>query len=675
MTVPLGRDICGDLPHAERREWLVTNGIGGYGCGTIAGLLSRHYHGLLVAALKPPLQRTLLLAKLDEQVIYGGQVYALGCNRWADGAVIPQGYRLIERFCLEGTVPVWTFAIADGLLEKRVWMEQGANTTYVRYTLVRASQPLTLSLQALVNYRDHHGNPQGPGWQMQGRPRPQGIEIRAFEGAVPFYLLAAGAEISPAHSWYRHYALAVEQYRGIYPYDDHLHGATVTVDLAVGQSLTLVASTGPDADLNGEAALRRQRLHEQGLLQQWHAAAGQDHPAWVHQLVLAADQFVVGRTVAGTPGKTVIAGYPWFGDWGRDTMIALPGLAIATGRPAIARPILRTFAQYLDQGMLPNLFPEAGESPGYNTVDAILWYFEALRAYYQASQDQALLAELFPALAEVIEWHQRGSRYQIHLDSDGLIYAGEPGVQLTWMDAKVDDWVVTPRIGKPIEISALWYNALVAMAQFAPVLGKSATPYQQLAEQTRQGFQRFWPGNRGYCYDVLDGPEGDDTSLRPNQIVAVALPASELLGPSLLSPVQQRAVVDSVAQHLVTSYGLRSLAADAPQYQGHYGGDRWQRDGAYHQGPVWGWLIGPFVQAHLKVYGDSSLARRFLAPLADHLSDGCIGSLSEIFDGDPPHRPRGAFAQAWTVAEVLRAYRLTVEAPREYQATTGLDMT
>lgn len=660
--IQLGRDICGDLANAERREWLVTNGIGGYGCGTIAGLLSRHYHGMLVAALKPPLQRTLLLAKVEEQVAYGGQVYALGSNRWADGAVAPRGYQLIERFHLEGTVPVWTFAIGDGLLQKRIWMEQGANTTYVGYTLIRASQPLVLSLQALVNYRDHHGYTQGSGWQMQINPCSQGVEVQAFEGAVPLYLLAA-AEISAAHSWYQNYGLATEQYRGIYPYDDHLHGATVRGELGLGQSLTLVASTEPTADLDGQGALQRQRLHEQGLLEQWHRAAGREHPAWLGQLVLAANQFVVERRVAGTVGKTVIAGYPWFGDWGRDTMIALPGLAIATGRLAIARPILRTFARYLDGGMLPNLFPEAGETPGYNTVDAILWYFEAIRAYYQASQDRALLAELFPALAEVIEWHRRGTRYHIHLDTDGLMYAGEAGVQLTWMDAKVDDWVVTPRIGKPIEISALWYNALVIMAQFAQILGQAAAPYQRLAEQTRQGFQRFWQAEQGHCYDVLDGPEGDDAALRPNQIFAVALPARPSAAPGLLSAAQQRAVVDRVAQTLITSYGMRSLTPDHADYKGHYGGDRWQRDGAYHQGPVWGWLIGPFVQAHLNVYGDSAMARRFLEPLADQLRDGCIGNLSEIFDGDPPHHPRGAFAQAWTVAEVLRAYRLTLERP------------
>ena len=654
-----GREICGELSTANQREWLVTNGIGGYACGSISGILGRHYHGLLVAALKPPLERTLLLTKLDETVHYAGRLWSLSSNRWANGTIAPKGYQFIEQFYLEGTIPVWIFACGDALIEKRIWMEQGENTTYIRYTLKRASQPVALTLNSLVNYRNHHGNTQGDDWQMQVNSHPYGIEVQAFESAVPFYLLTAAAQAALAHSWYYGYRLAMEQYRGIYPHDDHLHVATFKLDLSLGQSFTLVASTTPRADLNGEAALRRQRLHIHSLIGDWYThPQSKQLPGWLEQLVLAADQFIVERSVAGNSGKTVIAGYPWFGDWGRDTMIALPGLAIATNRPNIAQPILNTFAQYLDQGMLPNLFPEAGETPEYNTVDAILWYFEAVRAYYDATQDQEFIAKLFPVLADVIEWHQKGTRYQIHLDTDGLIYAGEPGVQLTWMDAKLGDWVITPRIGKPVEINALWYNALLCMVQFAQCLHQPANTYQQLAQKTLNGFQRFWNAERGYCYDVIDGPDGDDDALRPNQIFAVSLPAASLAGSELLSAEQQTAVVTVVSQELLTSYGLRSLATTHPNYQGRYGGSPLQRDSAYHQGPVWGWLIGHFVQAHLKVHNNPELARSFLDPMAAHLHSGCVGTLSEIFDGNPPHSPRGAFAQAWTVAEVLRAYRL-----------------
>lgn len=662
MTVQFGRDICGNFRSATEREWLVTNGIGGYACGTIAGTLTRHYHGLLVAALKPPLERTLLFTKLDEQVNYGEAIYNLSSDRWADDTIKPQGYRHIEQFHLEGTIPVWTFACGDARLEKRVWMEQGANTTYVRYTLTRAGKGIALALKAFVNYRSHHGNTQGDDWQMTVQAQPQGLTVQAFAEATPFYLWADEAQVDLAHTWYQNYALAVEQYRGIFPCDDHLHVATFHTELAVGQSFTLIASNHSPEDFIVDAALQKRRYHEQTLLKQWESSQRADDappPAWLNQLVLAADQFVVEREVAGNPGKTVIAGYPWFGDWGRDTMIALPGLAIATGRPNLAKPILRTFAQHLDQGMLPNLFPEAGETPAYNTVDAILWYFEAIRAYYSATQDQALLAELFPILVEVIAWHQQGTRYHIHLDEDGLLYAGEPGVQLTWMDAKIGDWVVTPRIGKPVEINALWHNALLIMAEFATDLGEVATPYQQLAQQARLSFQRFWCGDRGYCYDVIDGPTGDDLSLRPNQILAVALPSVVLSHERLLYSEQQKAVVDTVAKTLLTSYGLRSLSPNHADYKGQYGGDPVARDSAYHQGPVWGWLIGPFVQAHLQVYQNPAIARSFLAPMVNHLNAACVGTLSEIFDGDAPHIPRGAFAQAWTVAEVLRAYRLT----------------
>jgi predicted glycogen debranching enzyme len=338
-------------------------------------------------------------------------------------------------------------------------------------------------------------------------------------------------------------------------------------------------------------------------------------------------------------------------------MISLPGLTLASGRPEVAARILRTFARFVDQGMLPNRFPEVSETTEYNTVDATLWYFEAIRAYHSATGDDDLLQELFPALQEIIAWHQRGTRYNIHLDpADGLLYAGEEGLQLTWMDAKISDWVVTPRIGKPVEINALWYNALRTMAGFARRLGEPADRYDTLTNQARVGFARFWNGAAGHCYDVIDGPEGDDPALRPNQLLAVSLPYSPLNGR------QQRAVVEVSARHLLTSHGLRSLAPGNLAYSGHYGGDQRQRDTAYHQGTVWGWLIGPFVKAHLRVYRDPDLAQTHLVPLARHLADHGLGTVSEIFDGDAPFKPRGCFAQAWSVAELLRAWQLTENA-------------
>jgi predicted glycogen debranching enzyme len=663
----LGRDICGNLDLAESREWLVTNGIGGYASGTVAGLLTRRYHGLLVAALNPPLGRTLMLAKLEETALYDGREYPLSTNRWADGTVEPKGYLHLERFALEGTVPVWRFACADALLEKRVWMQQGANTTYIHYHLHRASVPLQLTLKGMVNYRDYHGSTRSNGWQMEVVAIDRGIAITAYPGASPLYLLcdraprsARGnrAQAFPAHTWYYGFDLAAERYRGLGDREDHLQAAMFAATLNPGESLTLVASTEKNPPLNGETALKLRHSQEQKLLEAWKDSRpldAQEAPAWIEHLVLTADQFIVNRPLPEDPsGKTIIAGYPWFSDWGRDTMIALPGLTLATGRPEITRSILRTFAKYADCGMLPNRFPDAGEQPEYNTVDATLWYFEAIRAYYAATEDEDLLRELFPVLAAIIDWHCRGTRYNIHLDpSDGLLYAGEAGVQLTWMDAKVGDWVVTPRIGKPIEVNALWYNALRTMARFARQVSKPHQEYEAMADRVLARFSRFWSADLGYCYDVLDTPAGDDASLRPNQIFAVSLPESPL------TPAQQRGVVETCARRLLTSHGLRSLCPDHPQYQGRYGGNQRQRDGAYHQGTVWGWLIGPFVSAHLRVYGDRALAREFLEPMSDHLTAHGLGSLSEIFDGDAPMTPRGCIAQAWTVAEVLRAAVVT----------------
>ena len=695
MGIKLGRDICSNPILALDREWLVANGIGGYASGTIAGILTRRYHGLLVAAVAPPLGRTLLLTKLDETIGCDKRLYPLYANQWADGTIEADGVQQIESFHLEGAIPLWRFAVADALLEKRVWMQQGANTTYIQYSVVRSTQPIALRVKALVNYRDHH-HLRRANWQP---------EVAAIEGGISvgtsLYMFAAGAKMETAQEWHYDFELSKESDRGLDSCEDHFHAVTFSRELQLGESLTLVASTDPSPNLDGRQALKARQSYEQKLVElarnnkskgkkQKYYRLPRKAPDYVDSLVLAADQFIVNRYLASTSasdssrsdsskigkkkksdsrtieGKSIIAGYPWFSDWGRDTMISLPGLTLCTGRPQIARTILETFARYVDKGMLPNAFPEAGETPHYNTVDATLWYFEAIRAYYEATGDRKLVRKLWPILVEIVDWHQRGTRYQIQMDpEDGLIYAGEPGVQLTWMDAKVGDWVVTPRTGKAVEINALWYNALQIMVEFAGLLRQRDYPtktlrdlYRQMAERAKAGFARFWNAEVGYCYDVIDSPDGPDSpdspygcdaSLRPNQIFAVSLPHSPL------TRKQQRGVVISCARKLLTSHGLRSLSPDDPQYQGHYGGEIIRRDGAYHQGTVWGWLLGPFVLAHLRVYQDPTQAQLFLEPMIRHLLAGGVGSLSEIFDGDAPMTPRGCIAQAWTVAELLRA--------------------
>ena len=659
--VQFGREICCFLSDASAREWLVTNGIGGFASGTVAGLATRRYHGLLIAALKAPLGRTLLVSKLEETVRYADRSYPLATDRWADGTVNPEGYRHIERFRLDGTTPVWTFACADALLEKRVWMQHGANTTYIQYSLVRASRSLELDIKALVNYRDYHSSTHAGDWRINIEPVEHGLRVAAFGGAVPFYIFISSGPVELAHDWYRNFGLSREQYRGLDDREDHLHAGTFRATLRPGESLTMICSTDAKPELEGVKAWEARARHERALLGRWtalHPPLSQAAPSWVKQLVVAADQFIVSRPLKEDPAAcSIIAGYHWFGDWGRDTMIALPGLTLATGRPEIARNVLRTFGRFVDRGMLPNVFPDVGETPEYNTVDATLWYFEAIRQYFAATKDEKFLREIFPTLADIIDWHNRGTRYNIHVDpADGLLYAGEPGVQLTWMDAKVGDWVVTPRIGKPIEVNALWFNALVSMAHFAQVLDKPGTLYDSLAVQVRRNFQRFWNEPLKYCFDVIDGPGGHDSSLRPNQIFAVSLPESPL------THAQQRAVVDACGRELLTSVGLRSLASGHPKYQGTYVGGPRERDGTYHQGTVWGWLLGPFVQAHLRVFGDPAEAASFLEPIANHIRTHGLGTASEIFDGDAPFEPRGCVAQAWTVGELLRTWAAVADA-------------
>jgi predicted glycogen debranching enzyme len=656
LTVAFERDACGDLAISARREWLVTNGLGGFASGTVAGVQTRRYHALLVAALKPPVGRTVLVASLDETAKYSGESYALATSRWHDGTIAPDGYRYLERFNLEESVPVWTYALGDALVEKRVWMEQDANTTYVTYGIARASAPVHLRVQVMVNYRDFHSSTHAGDWQMAIDRVDSGVRVRAFEGAAAFAVRSDLAACEPAHTWYRNYDLAEERARGLDDVEDRLHAATFSVVLEQGQSVTFVASTDEGAALDGNAALHRQREHDRSVL-----AAFDTAPGWIARLALAADQFIVRRPLTSDPGAlSVIAGYHWFGDWGRDTMIALPGLTLASGRAPVAAKILETFGRYLDRGMLPNFFPDAGETPEYNTVDASLWFVEAIRQYVAATGDVPLLRKLYPSLAQIVRCYRDGARYNIHCDQDdGLIWAGENGVQLTWMDAKVGDWVVTPRIGKPVEVNALWFNALQCISQFARMLGTPDSECETWAEKTRAGFARFWNAERSCCYDVIDAPDGNEAALRPNQIFAVSLPYSPLTAP------QQQHVVDACGSALLTTHGLRSLEASDTQFRPFYGGAQLERDGAYHQGTVWTWLIGPYALAHYRVYGDRDAALALLTTTGAQVSGYGLGTLAEIADGTPPFRPNGCVAQAWSVAEILRVWRL-LQSPERY---------
>ena len=659
--VQMGREVCGDLATAESREWLVTNGLGGFALGTVAGTATRRYHGLLIAALEPPVRRTMLVNGLDETVRYRGTVHSLATNHWTSGFVSPSGYLQIEGFHLEGSKPVWRFALAEALLERRVWMKQGENTTYVQYSLLRGNNPIELDAKVLVNYRDFHNTTQAQDWRMDIEPVQHGLRVKAFEGAVPLFLKSATGNWTPQHEWYRNYFLPVERERGLDDHEDRLFAGMFQCQLRLGESVTLVFSTEENASLDAEQTRTQQSSYECKLFKDWQAQHGKvcatppdGEPGWLWQLVLAADQFLVQRTFPDqTRGRSVIAGYPWFSDWGRDTMITLPGLTLSLGRAEIARDTLRTFSRFVDGGLLPNTFPDAGGPPQYNTVDATLWFFEALRQYFEATKDVELIREVFPTLAGIIDAHVNGTHFNIKADpADGLLSAGSSDVQLTWMDAKVGDWVITPRSGKPVEINALWINALYHMAIFAATLQRPRDNYEKLAERATQNFQKFWNVERECCYDVIDTPGGErDAALRPNQIFAVSLPISPL------SPSQQRSVVEVVSQHLLTSLGLRSLGPQEPGYKGKCSGGQRERDTAYHQGTVWGWLLGPFALAHYRVYGDAPVAQSFLEPLGETIYAGGLGTLGEVFGGDAPFPPAGCPAQAWTVAEVFRAWQ------------------
>ncbi len=658
--IQFGRAVCGELAAAESREWWLSNGLGAYAAGTLAQTLTRRYHGLLVAPVVPPLGRHLTFAKADAVLRCGEKTWPLHTNRWQSGAVTPRGHVHIESFHLDGRMPVWHYAIGAWRIEHRIWLEPGANTVYLAYRLLDAAdETLELDLALLINARDHHTNTSAEAFAPVIIATGDGTRLTVQHEASdrPTFALnfaARGGTFRADHTWYRDFHLSAEQARGLPTTDNHLCAGTATLRITADEWVGISASLEHPAPLYLNEALRRFVAHDQALVKRAQVVVAElrSAPTWVLQLVRAADDFVFARPLPSLPqGQSIIAGYPWFGDWGRDTMIALPGLLLATGRHEAARTILQTFAQYIDGGMLPNYFPAHGETPEYNTVDAALWFIEAWRAYFDVVQDERLLREIFPVLAEIVAAHVNGTRYGIKVDPvDGLLAAGVPGVQLTWMDAKLGDWVVTPRQGKPVEINALWFNALMTIADFATRLKLDAAPYRARAAQVSASFTRFVRPDAPGLFDVLDGPDGHDASVRPNQIFAVSLCHSPLTAET------QASVVHCCGEQLLCSYGLRSLTPTHPAYRGQYVGDARSRDASYHQGPAWAWLLGHFALAEYRATGDAARAQARLAPIETHLFDAGLGTVSELFDGDPPHTARGAPSQAWSVACTLEAW-------------------
>jgi predicted glycogen debranching enzyme len=648
--IQFNQETCGNLDAALRREWLETNGLGGFASSTIIGLNTRRYHGLLVAATKPPVGRLVMLAKLEETLFIDGRPFDLSANRYP-GVVHPQGFRFLKQFRLD-QLPTFTYEIEGIEIEKTVFMIYGENSTVVQYELRRNNHPqrsksLWLEIRPLIAFRDYHSTTHENGAISSAVEEHSGLAgVTPYQGLPSLYLAHNAVELRKTGDWYRNFEYDAERERGLDHSEDLFNPLVLRFDLLARRRASVIASTErrdvAKVEEYRQAEIRRRNTRMSG--------ATQDD--FGQTLAAAADQYIVTRG----DQKTVIAGYHWFGDWGRDTMIALPGLTLSTGRYDVARSILRTFAKHVDHGMLPNRFPDAGEMPEYNTVDATFWFFEAARAYLAHTGDLEFVRnELYPVFSDIISWHVRGTRYGIKVDPGGLIESGEAGLQLTWMDAKAGDWVVTPRRGKPVEIQALWYNALCIMEDLGRKFGDEAGQkrYRDMAAVASWSFnQLFWNEKAGCLYDVTNG--SPDPSIRPNQILAVSLPHS------MLSAERAMSVVEKVREHLLTPYGLRTLSASDPEYRGRYTGGPVERDGAYHQGTVWPWLMGPFIAAYVKVNGGSDAARRqaaeWLAPLKDHLADAGLGHISEIFDGDAPHQPRGCIAQAWSVAEVLRTY-------------------
>jgi glycogen debranching enzyme len=621
MPISFDATVTHSLDNSASLEWLEANGLGGWASGTIAGCHTRRYHGLLVAATHPPVGRMVLLSKLAETVAIGGERFELDTNRYA-GAVHPHGHELLESFTLD-PMPTFVYEAGGVKLRKTVAAIHGENTTVVFYDVLEAPAPFTLELRPLIAFRDHHALQRAnDGIRFANASFADGVfRARPYDGAPELFLQVAKASFSAKPDWYFKFEYARELERGLDAHEDLFCYGAFHRQLAKGDRFGVIVSTGDVAGRDPQTLIAGERARRELV------AGDAEDGATVRSLVLAADAFVVR-----------------------------PGLCLATGRYDDAKRILRASARAVDHGMLPNRSPEAGDAVEFNTVDAALWFFVAGHRYLESSGDEEfVLGELLPAFEDILAWHERGTRHGIRVDEQGMLYAGEPGVQLTWMDAKVGDWVVTPRRGKPVEIQALWYNALCILADLRKRAGNTsgAASLMTRAKKVKDCFvEEFWNAEAGCLFDVVDG-ERRDASIRPNQILALSLPYP------LLPKDKARAILSVVEAKLLTPYGLRSLAPDDPAYRGRYEGDPSVRAVSYHQGTVWSWLLGPYADALIKTGGavGKTKARKLIEGLAPHLQEAGLGTISEIFDGDAPHAPRGCPAQAWSVGEVLRVFK------------------
>jgi predicted glycogen debranching enzyme len=673
-------------------EWIITNGLGGYASGTVGGFNTRRFHGWLIAALPAPHGRVMMANSLRERFYIRNRLFELSCQ---DLVTQPQTDLTAERndppistsepispyleeFRLETGLPVWTFRIEDAVLEKRVCMVHTQNTTSIIYTLLQGEG--RLEVRPALHVRSHEGSLEGPPHaQYRFTTVEQGFELHVSETLPPLKFSWEGDQ-SGFHTGMKQIAnlrYRIEESRG-YDWQGGLWSpGEFTAELGNGQTAALLVSTEPWERVQALTPAQTFDLEMERRRRLLQIAPESAREGFAAELVFAADQFLItpiGRTVdqvrahaIGDEVRSIIAGYHWFTDWGRDTMISLEGLTLSTGRHREAEYILRSFANYTRNGLIPNLFPEGTNSGLYHTADATLWYFHAVDRYLTYTEDTETLEFLLPKFVDIIHWHLRGTDFGIGVDSsDGLLRQGAVGYQLTWMDAKVGDWVVTPRRGKAVEINALWYNALRLTAQWLDQLGDVTGDRSRFADHADLAYasfqKRFWNPALDCLFDVVDSPEErdgllvnphNDPSVRPNQVIALALKYP------VLAEEKWKPVLELVKKELLTPVGLRSLSPRDKYYKAKYDGDLWTRDAAYHQGTVWSWLIGPFCDAWRRVYPDDvASVTSFLKGFEQHLHENGLGTISEIFDGEFPFAPRGCIAQAWSVAEVLRCHLL-----------------
>ncbi len=650
MQTIFDSNITKDYEQGRTREWIVTNGLGSYASSTVIGLNTRAYHGLLIASLDPPVRRILFLSKFEERIEAGGREYLLPVNRYP-GAIYPQGYTHLEQFRFE-RYPVFVYRTGNTIIEKSVFMPFEENSTIVTYKVLETDLPIKISVLPIINYRDYHGRThEDPRWNFTQTLNPKGVEIRAFPGATTLYLQSDIAPYATTGSWYKNFIYEAEAERGLEDREDQYNPGYFSTRLDQGSQFSIIASLLKRETFSPEGLRYREMLRLRSIL----GRLPQSDPFYL-TLANAADTFIVRRK--STNAKTIIAGYHWFADWGRDSMISLPGLTLVTKREEEAKEIIRTFLSYLSEGLIPNIFPESGsiESLEYNSIDAPLWLINSCFRLYSETRAMEFISEVYPKLNEIIRSYAKGTKHGIRLDSDGLIQGADEKLALTWMDAKIDGIPVTPRRGKPVEISSLWYNALRAMEVFASQLKNQGDQdyFGELASKTKESFNaKFWNERKRCLHDVLADDAGDG-KICPNQIFSIALPFP------VLSEEKWRDTLRTVEAELLTPVGLRTLSPFDPNYKGRCAGNPRERDTSYHQGTVWPWLFGSYVSAYVKTYGPDqktlSFVQQLYAPFKKRLSEAGLGTISEIYDGDPPHYPRGCISQAWSVAEVLRSY-------------------